>query len=313
MIMRKYLTILAFVLLLFASLIGCTEKADQQLAEVSDGAKAVFYEVVNEGNTVYLLGSIHVGKSDMYPLQERIEEAYTSSSHLAVEVNINDISELEMIQHISELGLYLDGSTLNDHIDSDLYDELLALLNEFGMQENEVSIFKPWLVTQIVEALLVEQQGYSTELGIDQYFLTKAAEDEKNIISLETLEEQLNLLAMLSADSQEQVLHSTIFEQTENAAMINDLVTKWIDGDIAGLAELRKIDEDGPQDYLEFYNAFTDERDKKMAEKVDGFLQNETSETYFVVVGALHLLGDNSIVDVLKSKGYDVKMVFTNN
>ncbi|WNF38760.1 TraB/GumN family protein [Bacillaceae bacterium IKA-2] len=310
--MRKYLTILAFVLILFASLIGCTEKSDQQIVEVSDGAKAVFFEVANEGNTVYLLGSIHVGKSDMYPLQGKIEEAYASSSHLAVEVNINDISELEMIQHISELGLYLDGSTLKDHIDSDLYDELLALLNEYGMQENEVSIFKPWLVTQMVEAILAEQQGYSTDLGIDQYFLTKAAEDEKKIISLETVEEQLNLLAMLSADSQEKLLHSSVFEQAENEAMINDLVTKWIDGDIAGLAELRKIDEDEPEDYLEFYNAFTDERDKKMAQKIDGFLQNESSETYFVVVGALHLVGENSIVDVLKSKGYDVKMIFTN-
>lgn len=305
--LKNYLTMLGLVFLLFISLLGCTEKTDQQPVE---GAKGVFYEVKNGDSNVYLLGSVHVGNSDMYPLHGTIKEAYSNSDYLAVEVDINNLNPMEMMQFISEKGVYQDGSTLKDHIESDLYDELITLLLKNGMPEEEIAMFKPWLIADMVESILIEQYGYSFDLGIDQYFLTKAAEDNKEIISLETLEDQLSLFTILSAESQEESLRSTLFEQEENKEMLENLVIQWIKGDIDSLSELREIDDDEPADLLDFHYALTDERDKEMAEKIDQFLRSEKGETYFVVVGALHLVGENSIVDLLRSKGYEVNEVF---
>lgn len=309
--LKKKFTFLTFVLIFIVSLIGCSEKSSQQ-EEYTDGAKGVFYQVSNEENTVYLLGSVHVGQPKMYPLHGKIVDAYTKSNHLAVEVNINDLNPVEMMQQISEIGMYSDGSMLSDHIDSELYAELVSTMNEHGMNETEVSLFKPWLVSDMLETTLLEQHGYSLSLGVDQYFLTKAEEDEKNIISLETIEDQLKLYSLLGPESQEKALYSTIFEADENKANIDDLIEKWIRGDTTALEELRAIGDDKPEDYIKYYKALTDERDKEMAKKIEEFLQNDTPDTYFIVVGSLHLVGENSIIDILDSKGYEIENAYAN-
>jgi uncharacterized protein len=305
--LKKTLGLFALLSILIFSLLGCTEKTNEQIAVEAVGSKGVFYEVTNEDTTVYLFGSVHIGLPTMYPLHEKIESAFESADHLAVEIDINDLNPAEMMQIVTEIGLYNDGSTIEDHISADLYDELLRSISELGLQENGVTMFKPWLVSDMLESIILEKAGFALELGVDQYFLDKAVEENKEIISLETIKQQLDLYTILSPESQEKALRATLLEQEENQAKIAELIEMWIAGDIAGLSELRIIEDDS-QDMRDYFTALTDERDLKMTAKIEDFLTNGKSETYFVVVGSLHLVGENSIVDLLESRGYDVKI-----
>ncbi|MCT8138121.1 TraB/GumN family protein [Anaerobacillus sp. CMMVII] len=306
MLLKKLGLLLVLVIFLF----GCTEKTMDQLDPKEEASKGIFYKVTHEENTVYLLGSIHIGIPALYPLADEIDAAYKASDYLAVEVNVNDLNQTEMMKLLSEIGIYNDGTTIEDHIASELYDELLQTLRNLGLQAEAVTLFKPWLVSDMVEAALLEEAGYSSDLGIDQYFLRKAVDDNKEIISLETVKQQLDLYTLLSPESQEQALYSTLFEQETNQEKIAELMSLWTSGDIQALSKLRILEGEQSQDFLEYFYALTDERDLKMTEKIEDFLKNESSETYFVVVGALHLVGENSIVDLLQSRGYDVKPMF---
>lgn len=290
-------------------LVSCNGKQVMDSGLETPGSKGVFYEVNYKDNTVYLFGSIHIGVPKLYPLHEKIDAAYNASDYLVVEMDINDLKPEEMIAQISEIGVYNDGTTIKDHISTDLYDELIRTIKDFSIQEEGVTIFKPWLVSDMLESLILEKAGFDLDLGIDQYFLKKAAIEKKEIISLETIEDQLGLYTILAPESQEKALHSTLFEQEENQEKIAELMEMWIAGDINRLAELRKLEDEDSEDYQTYYEALTVDRDLKMTAKIEEFLKNGQSETYFVVVGALHLVGENSIVDLLNSKGYDVKMV----
>ena len=307
--MKKNLSFIVILFIFLLSLLGCSAKTVDQPKKEDQGSKGVFYEVHYNDNTVYLFGSIHIGVPKLYPLHEKIDAAYDASDYLAVEMDINDLKPEEMIALISEIGVYNDGTTIQDHVSTELYDELIRSIKDFGLQEEGVVIFKPWLVSDMLESLILEKAGYDLDLGIDQYFLKKAAIEKKEIISLETIEDQLGLYTILTPKSQEKALHSTLFDQDENQEKIAELMEMWIAGDINRLAELRILEDEESEDYQAYYEALTVDRDLKMTAKIEDFLKNGQSETYFVVVGALHLVGDNSIADLLKLKGYDVKKV----
>ncbi|WP_161568379.1 TraB/GumN family protein [Anaerobacillus alkaliphilus] len=273
------------------------------------GSKGVFYEITYGENTVYLLGSIHIGLPNLYPLHEKVEAAYQNSEYLVVEINSNDIDPMEMMEVMFEIGVYQDGTTIQDHISPDLYEELLGTISELGLNEETVTIFKPWLLADMLESTLLENAGFSLELGIDQYFLSKAEIEKKEILSLETIHDQLNLYSMLLPESQEKALKATIEDQDNTIKQIEELMEMWKHGDIHGLSKLRTIEEDESGDVVDYFYALTDKRDKEMTAKIEDFLKNGQSETFFVVVGALHLVGENSIIDLLKQQGYEVTKV----
>ncbi|MNO06309.1 TraB family protein [compost metagenome] len=56
----------------------------------------------------------------------------------------------------------------------------------------------------------------------------------------------------------------------------------------------------------EYYQTTIKDRNIGMIEKIEGYLEDKSKETYFVVVGALHMVGKDGIVTRLKEKGYTV-------
>lgn len=284
--------LLAISLLLF----GCSEETIEHEKLEETGSKGILYEVNHEGNTVFLFGSLHFSNRDLQPLNKKIDEAYISSDYLVIEI-----------------GMYSDGTTINETISSETYNQLLQTLADLGLPETLIKNYKPWLITNsLTYYMYFRKGGASHDLGTDNYFLQKAATDNKEVIQLESLEEQLNIYTNLTDDLQEKELRSALLELEELNGKFEELLAVWADGDLAGISEFRKIEvEDAnPNDLHAYFNAVFIERDRKMTEKIEDFLNNSHGKTYFVVVGAFHLVGEESITDLLKSRGYEVKNVF---
>ena len=82
---------------------------------------------------------------------------------------------------------------------------------------------------------------------------------------------------------------------------LTQLIRVWRSGSIDVIAQLRDFSEGSEQLAM-------DERDLLMTDKIEEFLNEDDGETYFVVVGALHLAGENSIIDLLETRGYSVEL-----
>ena len=72
---------------------------------LSQSQKSFLWRVQSKANTVYVLGSLHLSKKEIYPLNQKIESAFDQSNVLVVEANINDIKKVD-IQKLMESAFY---------------------------------------------------------------------------------------------------------------------------------------------------------------------------------------------------------------
>ncbi|MBT4512745.1 MAG: TraB/GumN family protein [Chloroflexi bacterium] len=298
--MKKYTTILMILILVISLTAGCSNSDDTKGPE-----KSFLWEISSESTTVYVLGSIHMASADLYPFADAIEDAYDISQNLAVEVDITGI-DMEVSNMLLIKGKYPTGETLRDNISADLYEKVDEVLGELGWGIFIVNTFEPWVVTTTIEELQMTSFGYSSDYGIDTHFLNRAHEEGKDIIELESMEFQINLLDGFSDEIQILILEDVV-ENMATKKEIESLFDAWETGDVTAMENIALDDPSGNPELVPVNEAFLDERNFGMVDKIEDFLKDD--ETYFVVVGAAHLVGENGIINLLGEKGYSTEQL----
>ncbi|TYP70498.1 TraB/GumN family protein [Paenibacillus methanolicus] len=269
---------------------------------VKEGGKGFLWEVKNGGNTVYLVGSMHIADDSFYPLHPSFEEAFAEADYLGVEVDVSKAADPDIQKLILQMGTYQDGTTLKDHISADTYKQVGEILTKNGLKADALDTFKPWVVETTLASLKSMEAGYEGSVGIDLYFVQKAMERKIPVIELESYESQLTMFNDFSKELQETNLKNTLtnFEMVDDS--VDQMADMWKKGDDAALLELTKSFSQNE----EYRKAMLDDRNKVMADKIDGYLKGTEKAEYFIVVGAAHYLGDTGIVKLLQDKGYTV-------
>lgn len=270
------------------------------------GSKGFLWKAEKNGNIVYLLGSIHVAQAKMYPLRAEIEAAYKASSYLGVEVDMTKVEADAMEKLVEEKGTYKDGTTLKDHISAETYQSLVDILKANKLDATAFDKYEPWVVAQSLPSLQGESDGYQANLGIDVYFMGKAAQDNKLIVPLESAESQLDMFDRFSPALQEAQLKEAIdaynLPSAQGGAGIDALTRMWVTGDEDALVEMTKASAENQ----EYYKALIIDRNLTMTSKIEGYLNDDQNVTRMIVVGAAHMLGHDGIVTHLKNDGYSV-------
>ncbi len=299
--MNKYFYLV--ILFVFALMSGCSSSG---ISQQSNAPKSFLWEVPSDTGTVYILGSIHAASPELYPLADSIENAFDQSPNLAVEFDVNSMSDSQMLDILMNKARYPSGENLYSNIPNDLYEKADEVLEDLGADIMLFNAFEPWVVAMEIEAIQLLNYGYTSENGIDMYFLNQARTEGKNIYELESADFQIDLVDGLSEDLQIFMLES-IVEDPATKKDYEQLFESWKAGDTAKMEQIvfEEDDEDPRTDLLN--EKLLDERNFGMAEKIEGFLEDD--ENYFVVVGAAHLVGENGIINLLESRGYTVSQL----
>jgi len=267
-------------------------------------SRGFMWKVEKDGNTVYMLGSIHVANEAMYPLRDEIMDAFIEADHLAVEIDF--ASEGDISEFIGSIITYKDGTTLRNHVSAETYEYVVDILTAYELPSDSLDQVKPWFASLMLDDLRRDESEFKSELGIDQYFMDLAAKSKLPVIGLESSESQLNMFNNFSDRIQEEMLLGSIAGFYIEDEPVADLSDMWIEGDLdmltAMAVQTQKSD-------AEYYKAMLQDRNVLMAEKIDAFLKGGKNETYFVVVGALHMAGEHGLVTLLEQKGYTVTRV----
>ncbi|MCM3146462.1 TraB/GumN family protein [Brevibacillus sp. MER 51] len=280
---------------------------------VGGGAEGLMWKVTNGKNTMYLLGSIHMGIADMYPMQKDIREAYEASDELWVEADIINGDN----DYLTQKMVYADGTTLKDHVSAETYQKVQNLLAKLQLPANSFDAYKPFAISLSVPTLGYVDSDTDVQFamltGIDRYFLTKAMLDEKPIKELEGIKLQADLLSDVPAEQQEKelniILDSAMTEKglEEGTNLLKDMQTEWVEGDLNGFTQIMTTHGDfGEGDVNQ---RLLGERDKNMAIKLAEVLEKKGETTSFVVVGAAHFSMKGMVIDHLKAKGYHVQQL----
>ncbi len=267
---------------------------------LSQSQKSFLWKIQSETNTVYVLGSLHFARKEIYPLHQRIENAFDQSDFLVVEANVNDVGKADF-QKLMGNALYPADDTLEKHLSAETYEWVKKEMGGLGVPVELINKQKPWFLSMTLIALESLKLGFDPNYGIDKYFLTKA-EGKKNLLELESLDYQIGLFSNFSDKEQELLLIYTLKDLNIVEQELDKLTQAWTTGDTKGMESIltRSLLED--KRLSPIYEKLVYERNKQMVLKIENFLK--TKKTYFVIVGAGHLVGNEGIIELLKRAGY---------
>ena len=262
-------------------------------------ADPAFYRISKGNEQHWLLGSIHAGKPSLYPLPDPVERAWQQSRALVMEVDMTHISQAQW-QEMGAITRLVDGKTLKDHLPMDLYRRTLIAAGQNGLTEAMLAPLRPWFAAITLTQAALERTGYRGEFGVDQHFAKRANDGGKPIVGLETLLEQLGYLASVG-DNQTLMLESTLDELPELEKGFTEVMAAWQNGDQATLINLLKEQLAPPKLQTWLGQTLLAERNRNWVKKWPG-LPNES----FIVVGALHLYGEQGLLALLEQQGWRI-------
>jgi uncharacterized protein YbaP (TraB family) len=272
---------------------------------LSQSPKSFLWKIQSKTSTVYVLGSLHLAKKEIYPLSQKIENAFDQSDFLVVEANVNDIKKID-IQKLMESAFYPANDALEKHVSPETFEWVKKETEGLGIPLELLDKQKPWFLAMTLVSLESIKLGLDPNLGIDKYFLSKA-EGKKKILELESLDYQIRLLSGFSEKDQELFLIYTLKDLNVMEQEVGRLIQAWVSGDAQAVESIlaRSVSEDKRLSAILEKLIF--ERNRRMVAKIEDFLR--TKETYFVIVGAGHLVGNQGILKLLGGKGYLIEQL----
>ncbi|MFD1450963.1 TraB/GumN family protein [Oceanobacillus sojae] len=275
--------------------------------ENGEGKGGFLWKVESGDTEMYLQGTIHLGNDDFYPLDPAIEEAFDSADVVLPEFNL--LEETPSQQEILEYATYVDDSTLEEELPEETYEELASIFEENGLDLETMNDFQPWFVEMMLLELVTMTSDVESQSAVDLYFLEKATEEGKEIVSLESAEEQFEVLSGYSMETQIQTLELAVEGYDESAEEMEGLADAWLEGNIEAMETMSDgYEEAGIND--EYMEELNDKRNIDMANSLDEILQEDSGQVYFVFVGTAHFTVDPSIITELEDKGYEVEHVY---
>jgi uncharacterized protein len=269
-------------------------------AEAPDQKHHSLWSLQGKTNTVYLLGSVHfLNESERLP--QALDAAYQASEALLMEIDMDDLDPLEMQQVTLELGLLPAGQSLEQQLGAQSYSKLVTRAQDVGLDPSLLNRFRPWFAAMTLMQMQLMKMGLAPTSGVEQRFTTRAVADKKPIRGLETVREQLGMLAGLPQQQQREFLLYSIEDTERMTREIDELLSAWRRGDSKALAKLLA---EGFEQYPDLYRPLTTDRNRRWLGQVEALLDDR--EDYLVVVGTLHLVGKDSLIELLQGQGHRV-------
>jgi hypothetical protein len=253
------------------------------------------------GGEIWLLGSMHYLRADDYPLPQSVESLYDGAEALVMELDLDDVDASAQQATLLRAALLPEGTQLRDVIDAPLFALAEAHAHSVGIDLALLASFEPWLVAITLLDQGMNRLGYEPGRGLEQYFVAKARSTGKEIIGLESLEAQIQIFDGLPAASQQALLEQTLQELDSAAEAMEELAGAWRAGSLETLTD-RLTADFAP--FPGLYEALVTNRNRQWLRPLERFLRER--RRYLVVVGALHLVGEDSVVQLLGERGYTV-------
>lgn len=280
-------------LLLLASTASAAGDAHHFLWRVSKGAQVI-----------YLTGSVHVLRAGDYPLPQTIEDTFKSSAGLVEEIDLTKFDPQQAQLQMMQLGAYPDGHSLKTDLPPVVYQRVVDLAKRQKVDLANIEPMKPWLASIVLLDQQLVLSGYDPASGVDIHFSYEAQSAHKPVIGLEQASFQLGLLAKLSEKAQQDMLVQSLDEAADLQKEMDGLIGAWRNGNTAALEKELKEEFGG---YPEVYQSVLVQRNQAWLPKLEKLMVG--GKQYFVVVGALHLVGPDGLLALFKKDGYTVEQL----
>ncbi|MGA9853489.1 MAG: TraB/GumN family protein [Gammaproteobacteria bacterium] len=267
-------------------------------------ARHFLWRISRGHETLYLVGSIHALNPDDYPLPAEMETAFRHSRALVEELNLTLVDPAGVQQEALSMGAYPRGKSLRTELSPAMYQQVAATAQKLGIDMDRLDRLRPWLGSIAILDMQLTQADFDPSEGVDHHFADEAQMAGKRVIGLETSRYQLGLLARLPEKVQEDMLLQSLNEAENFQAEMLALITAWEKGDTAAMEKIMQQDF---KNYPLAYKLLIADRNRAWMPRLERLIHS--GRQYFVVVGALHLVGPDGLLARFEKAGYKVEQL----
>ena len=286
----------------------------------NEGATPLLYHVTgNNGQEMWLFGTIHVGDSRTGSLPQAFYDAFAASDALAIECNTDAFYEQveeddALSAQVSATYFYGDGATKEHITDETLYEDAIKMMKASGNYHGNVPYMKASLWSSSLDNFYL-RLGYrlTSDKGMESRLMLLAEQQNKPVWEVESTMFQIQMTTGYSDALQEQLLKENVYtDAKEYWESVDELYALWCAGDEAALIERLKDDtsemtEEELKLYEEYNTAMIIDRNAGMLDVAKQYL--ESGDVVFYAVGLAHLIGEDGLVFTLRDAGYTVTLV----
>jgi len=300
--MSKRLAIALLALGLFGSR-GPAFADDAPVVYAEIPANPALWTVHGSKGTAYLFGSIHALPAQVDWHTKEIDAAMAKSDVLVFELAMDKGFQDRVQTYVRERGMLPPGQHLRDLLSPDTRKEFDGEIADLGISQTAIDRMRPWLAALTIDVADMQKHNYSSSSGIEMQLEGSGSTDKRPVIGLETVEQQLALLAPTDPKLELQSFEASLkTEGRSSGEQVGPLLDAWIHGDVARLDRLMGRD---LAHYPKARKLLLDDRNKAWAAKISDLLG--TPKTYFITVGAAHLGGAHGVPNLLRAKGFKVE------
>lgn len=265
-------------------------------------AQTSIWQVSNDKNTVYLGGTFHMLKPSDYPLPQEFEHIYKKVNWLVFETDISKLDSTEFETKFMKTMSLPSGQILADQLSPQAYSGLIHYAAKNGIDTGHWQRFKPQMVCLMISLQELNKLGLTAQ-GVEQYLGDKALLDGKTITELETIDEQIHYVATMGQGNETALILQTLEDIKTLPNDLDTMSTAWRLGDVQSLFNTGI--QPMVENYPEVYRSLLVERNNNWLPRIEQLIKQPDEK--FILVGALHLIGEDGLLQQLAQRGYQVQ------
>jgi len=264
-------------------------------------AGTAIWKVEKGNNTVFIGGTVHVLSQSDYPLPLAFSQTYEQIDEVILETDIEAAKSAAFQAKVFEQMTYKGNGSIVDDVSSDTLEMLERYMQQRGLPFKQFKQFKASLLGVTIATIEIQLAGITTA-GVDEYFYQKANGDNKLISYLESIDDQIRTIATMGKGQEDAFIRYSIQQAEETGSMVTELTKLWRNGDTDAANEnyIKTLKIEFP----DIYNSILTKRNRNWLPTIEAMFDDEDTE--FVLVGFLHLVGDDSVLTMLQNKGYSI-------
>ncbi|MDP5151896.1 TraB/GumN family protein [Rheinheimera baltica] len=264
-------------------------------------AETSVWKVSKGDDYLYLGGTLHLLPESAFPLPAEFELAYNDADHLVQEAKLpepdDQTAQISMINAMS----YGNGEKLSDKLSPEVYQQLAAYFNQYGIQLSQLEGYKPSFVS--LQMLAIELQKLKmTGQGVDSYFDHRAKQDSKSLQYLESIASQMAMLSTMGDGYENEFIKLNLSQISEYKTYFDSMISAWRQGDLQQInsAIVQPVQQMNEQ----MYQTMLVKRNLAWLPQIEQMFGNQQRE--LVLVGAGHLAGQDGVLSLLQAAGYEL-------
>lgn len=272
--------------------------------------RGALFKATDKGKTLYLYGTMHVGRADFYPLEPRIRAAMAAAPTLVLEIDMKG-KPADVAAAVQQHGMFAPGSPGYAGLAPERRARIEGALRKQGIDPAAVAQFKPWMLMTMLAVFDTVKLGYDPTLGVDDHLATLARSGKTRVAELETMQYQAALLNRLPDEEQWRLLEETLENMASGRQLreTREMLEAYERADRKAQDGLmQRVESDDSLTGKFMRDILLDERNGPMADKVASLLARENNAV--VAVGLLHLLGQRGLPELLRKRGIKVERIY---